>query len=247
MVARVTRQAVLPGSQYDWRHAFARLPKLVLFISAVGLLSLGAVKLNDPNLLPIQNIRAQGTFINLTEQMLLKQVGDIQGGYFNINVRAVQEKIESLAWVDRANVRRVWPDTLMITVTEQNATALWQGKGLVNQRGELFYPDKNTFPSRLPQLNGPADTHQQLLKHYRTMHLMLIEVGLPVQAIEMDARRSLVLGFDNGLRILLGRDSHYLRLERFIRMYKKVLVTEINHIQQIDMRYTNGFTLLRKQ
>lgn len=247
MVARVVRQAVLPGSQYDWRRIFARLQKILLLGSVVGLLAIGFMKLNDPRLLPIQKVRAQGAFINLTEAMLLSRAGNIKGGYFNIDVSAVQQNIESLAWVDKAYVKRMWPDTLMISVTEQNAMAWWQGKGLINQRGELFYPDKKTFPTGLPQLNGPVGTHQQLLDHYNNMSSMLVEVGLTMQQLDMDARRSMILRLDNGLKILLGRNTYYPRLQRFIRIYDKLLVTEVNQIQQIDMRYTNGFTVLRKQ
>lgn len=123
MVARIARQAVVSGSQYDWRGLFARLPKLLFVISVASLLAMGLMKLNDPQLLPIQKVRAQGAFIHLTEAMLLTRAGNIKGGYFNIDVSAVQENIESLAWVDKAYVRRTWPDTLMISVTEQNATA----------------------------------------------------------------------------------------------------------------------------
>lgn len=246
MVARVVRQAIITDGQYDWSHFFVRLPKFLFILSVLALMGMGMMKLNDPQLLPIQKVRAQGTFINLTEQMLLKQVGDITGGYFNINVSAVQNNIESLAWVEHAYVKRVWPDTLMISVTEQKAMTVWQSKGLINSRGELFYPAKDSFPVGLPQLNGPVDSHQQLLEYYQGMSTMLAGTGLSIQQLDMDARRSVVLRFDNGLKIFLGRDANYPRLERFIRNYAKALVIEVKHIQQIDMRYTNGFTVLRK-
>ena len=247
MVTRVVKQAVIPGSQYNWSSFFARLPKLLLVISVMGLCLMGFVKLNDPSLLPIQKIRAQGTFINLTEEMLLSRAGNLQGGYFNIDVSSVQENIESLAWVDKAYVRRMWPDTLMITVTEQRAMAWWHNKGLINVRGELFYPDKASFPSGLPILSGPIETHQQLMAHYKTMGMMLEKTGLRIRQINMDARRALTVHFENGLKILLGRDAYYPRLERFIRSYDKVLVSEVDQLKQIDMRYTNGFTIMRKQ
>ena len=247
MAARVAQQAVIPGGQFDWRRILAALPKLLLVISVLSALGMGLMKLNDPGFLPIQKVRAQGAFINLTEAMLLSRVGDINGGYFNVDVRAVQYTIESLPWVDRASVRRIWPDTLMISVTEQHAVARWHDKALLNQRGEVFSPDKNTFPAGLPVLNGPLDTQQQLLEHYRAMSAMLTVTGLTIRQLDMDERRSLTLHFDNGLKLLLGRDAYYLRLERFVRVYDKVLAAEINHIQRIDMRYTNGFSMLRKQ
>ena len=247
MTSRAVKQAVIPGSQIDWRVHLQRLPRLLLLAAVLSLLVMGLMKANEPGFMPIEKIRAQGEFINLTEAMLLSQAGNIQGGYFNINVGSVQQKIESLAWVDRAYVRRLWPDTLMITVVEQKAQACWDDKGLINARGELFFPDRKTFPAGLPKLSGPDGTHGQLLEDYKNMSRIMAETGLLIQRISMDARRSLTLHFDNGMKILLGRVAHYVRLERFMRIYKKLLVTEINQLQQIDMRYTNGFTILRKQ
>ena len=138
------------------------------------------------------------------------------------------------------------PDTMMIGVTEQNVAALWKGKGLINQRGELFYPEEKTFPASLPQLSGPPGSHQSLLEHYRAIRPMLGKTGLVIQQLDMDARRSMIIQFNNGLKILLGRDSYFLRVEKFVRIYEKILRTEINNIQQIDMRYTNGFSIMRR-
>lgn len=247
MATRAVKQAVLPGSQLDWRFYMARLSRFSIGAVIISLLVLGMMKLNDPSLLPIEKVRAQGAFVNLTEQMLVSKAGHIQGGYFSIDVRSIQENIESLSWVDKAYVRRMWPDTLMITVTEQQAKAWWGDKALINSRGELFKPERKTFPTGLPVLSGPDDTHQQLQRHFQNMNQMLNKTGLSIKQINMDARRSLSVHLNNGLKILLGRDAHYERLDRFMRMYEKILATEIDRIQQIDMRYTNGFTILRQQ
>lgn len=247
MVARTARQAVIPGSRFDWRKGLSRLRSVLLIVSAMGLLVLGVMKLNDPAFLPIKKVRAQGAFVNLTEEMLLHKAGNIQGGYFNIDVKTVQKNIESLAWVDKAYVRRIWPDTLLIRVLEQQPTAVWQGKGLLNIRGELFYPELKKTTGPLPLLFGPAGSHRQLLEHYKTMSAMLTATGLVIQQIEIDARRAMVLHMTQGLKLVLGHDGYYARLERFIRVYKKILAVDIDNIRQIDMRYTNGFTLLRKQ
>ena len=247
MVARVAKQAVMPGVQHDWRRYLAVLQKVLLSAAVLTGLVMGVMKLNDPNLLPIEKIRAQGTFINLTEAMLLTRAGDIQGGYFNIDVSDVKARIESLPWVDRAYVKRQWPDTLIIMVTEQQALARWGEAGLINLRGQAFYPDKGSIPAGLPQINGPEGFQSQLLEQYQQMNALLAPTGFRIRQLDMDARRSITLQLDEGLNIILGRDAYQSRLERFIRMYEKLLVTEIRYIRQIDMRYTNGFTILRKQ
>ncbi|MDH5444895.1 MAG: cell division protein FtsQ/DivIB [Gammaproteobacteria bacterium] len=247
MATRVAKQAVIPGSQFDWRQILSRLPKIIFGLGFLALLIMLTMKAQDPGFLPIEKIRAQGEFVNLTEDMLISKAGNIHGGYFNINVQKIKNNIEAIPWVDRAYVRRVWPGTLMITVKEQRARAVWGNKGLINDRNELFFPEAGTFPGGLPKLSGPNGSHGHLMLTYRTMQDLLLTTGLEIYAMKLDARRALSLQLTGDMKLLLGREAHYERLKRFIRIYSKLLVSQAGQLNQIDMRYTNGFTILRKQ
>ena len=72
---------------------------------------------------------------------------------------------------------------------------------------------------------------------------------------KMDQRRSWMVIVDNGIKLNLGNndisslnmdkiESMLLeRVKRFAYFYEKNLKTYRNKIEQIDMRYTNGFTV----
>jgi len=42
-----------------------------------------------------------------------------------------QQRVESLSWVDRAVVRRLWPDRIVVQIIERQPYALWQYEGEV--------------------------------------------------------------------------------------------------------------------
>jgi len=245
-MAKASHQAVLMQSQRDWRGVM-RTMRLVLLLVAIAGAGVWLVqKMNNPNFLPINKVKAQGSFKHVTETMLQTVLGQIKGGYFSINVAQVQRDVESLPWVDTASVRRVWPDVLMVNTVEQEPVAYWKSDGLVNVRGEIFMPAMSNFKENLPVLNGPERTNIILMTHFKTVSELLNAIDLQVVRIDMDARRALVLWLDNGIKLVLGRDATTQRLQRFIRVYPKILAVEAEHIARVDMRYTNGFAITRK-
>ncbi len=50
---------------------------------------------------------------------------------FDMDVKAAQARIESLSWVERAIVRRLWPDRIVVQIIERRPFALWQNDGVV--------------------------------------------------------------------------------------------------------------------
>ena len=247
MMAKTAHQAVVISSGHDWHKLFVQAGRLLLLSVLLGGLVLAYNKLNDPRSFPITKIQAQGTFIHLSEDTLQSVLADVEGGYFEIDVVQLQHKIEAMPWVKHARVRRIWPDTLMVAVDEQRPMAYWQETGLMNPRGELFYPEKSSFPQGLPQLNGPDASNMLLRDLYLRFNEMLGVLQLKVQQIDMDARRSVVVVLNNGIRVVLGGEMMKERLQQFIAVYPKVLSANATAVQQIDMRYTNGFTILYKR
>ena len=63
----------------------------------------------------------------------VKKILDFQNGdyLFDVEINLTQKKIEDLPWVNRALVRRLWPDQVVIQIVERQPFALWQYKGKV--------------------------------------------------------------------------------------------------------------------
>src|SRR5690606_18490994 len=80
-------------------------------------------------------------------------VGRVTGNFFGVDLVAVRGAMESIPWVRHVEVRRHWPDTIVVKVEEHEALARWRDEQLVNTHGELF---KGQVAAELPRFDGPS-------------------------------------------------------------------------------------------
>jgi cell division protein FtsQ len=151
--------------------------------------------------------------------------------------------VEQLPWVDSATVERQWPQALSIRVVEQVAAARWGTNGLLNTRGELFISEARHIPPELPRLSGPPGTQGEVARRYLAAQGQLIEAGMRLTAVRLDARGSWEFDLDNGITVRLGRRQVDERFQRFVTAGVGQIAAHSSDINYIDMRYTNGFAI----
>lgn len=231
-----------------WRHRYVgrALIALVGATAAFAAHALwGDVALIESTKFPFRALRVEGTFEHVTAPQLTAVVAPYAAdGFFKADVRAIKQALEDLPWVYQASVRRVWPDVLHVTVTEESAVARWQEEGLVNREGRVFYPpERDVRLQGLPLLQGPPRTSVQVMNAYVRLNEQLAPVGLRIACLSMDARRSWRLALDNGMKLTLGRKDSERQLERFVRFYSGTLDGRIADVEEVDLRYTSGFAV----
>jgi len=200
--------------------------------------------LANPETLPINKVRVHGEFVNVDEAMLHRVIdGVVKGGYFNIDVERVREVVETLAWVDKASVRRVWPDTLSVSVSEQHPVAISREFGFINASGDVFKPLGKIKENTLPVFDGAISLNKMMLDKFYKMNMLLSKQKLTITDLQFDARHAIKLKLNNGLKVILGRGETMHRLERFISIYSDSLEKLVNDIDAIDLRYTNGMAI----
>ncbi len=217
---------------------------IVIGVTVCALLVWGWLKLEDPQTLPIATVEIQGEFHYLAKSQIQQAMtGRLDGGFFNIDVDAIRKVLLSIPWVNSATVRRVWPDTVQIMVVEQLPVARWGSGGLVNGQGQLFFPLPETYPPGLPEMQGPVDSQRAVVARYREMERALDPLALRIDRIVLDERRSWKIELDGGVTMLLGRVNDNVRLSRFARLYPVTLAARAAEMEQVDLRYTNGFSV----
>jgi len=212
----------------------------VLAVLAVaGVLTLGALDQN------ISQVAVTGRFQRVSpvevEQAVKARVRDV--GLVSVDLAAVRRAVEQLPWVDTATVERQWPNSLNIRVTEQVAAARWGANGLLNTRGELFISEARHIPPELPRLSGPHGTEGEVASRYLAAQGQLIEAGMRLTAVRLDARGSWEFDLDSGITVRLGRRQIDERFARFVAAAVGQIASHTNDINYIDMRYTNGFAI----
>lgn len=92
----------------------------------------------------------------------IRLAAQIQPGsyFFGVDLDAARDRTESLPWVDRAVVRRLWPNRIVVQVVETTPYAMWQNEGrlhLLSDSGALIVAvdDTVSVPAGLKTYVGP--------------------------------------------------------------------------------------------
>jgi cell division protein FtsQ len=231
----------LPAAGAAWlRRLRTALVLPVVAASGYGLVKGGELVLDRP----VRNLVVEGTFQRVTPiQVEAALAAELDAGFLTADLSALRAHVEALDWVDRANVGRRWPDTLIVRVTEHQAAARWGESGLLNVRGELFTQQSQYAFPELPSLAGPAGSERDVARRYLAVRGKLAEADLGLASLSMDERGAWRLVLGGGQEIRLGRRDIDERLYRFFDVVAPTLAGDLKRVEYVDLRYTNGFAV----
>jgi cell division protein FtsQ len=185
---------------------------------------------------PLEHVRPQAVRTAVLPELVGK-------GFFSINVEKIQAAAQTVPWVAAAAVRRSWPHTLYIDITEEVPVARWNGDGLLDAQGRLFVRSMDSTWTKLPLLSGPEGSEQDVLAEYNALTTTLTTRGLAIQKMTVDARGDSTVVLDDRISVRLGRADAESRLERFATVALPALSDNLKAVAYVDMRYTNGFAV----
>ncbi len=175
--------------------------------------------------------------------------GRVSGTFFTVDLDALRARFELIPWVRRAEVRRHWPDRLVVRLEEHVPLAHWgvpEDGRLVDVQGEVFAASE---PSDLPVLAGPAGSEREVVRRYAEFSTVLAPLKFPLRQVLLTDRLAWELRSGDGLVLELGRDLEgdpvSPRLQRFVQAYPATLqsVGGDRAEWRVDLRYPNGFAL----
>ena len=223
---------------------------LLLWTAAIYLQQLPAFSLRHVVVVSVtpQVSRQQIEYVGMTA---------ITGNFFTVDLAATRAAYQALPWVRKAEVRRIWPDVLELTIEQHQAVAHWppheDEPRLVNSFGEVFVASLDAADEsiQLPIFDGPEGTAPRLLERFIEFKTGLASIARVPTAVWLSPRDAWRLTLDDGVRLELGRDQvkHPVadRLARFVASYPiaraQLRATPQTPLQVVDMRYPNGFAL----
>lgn len=170
----------------------------------------------------------------------------LEDGFFSLDVHAIKTELELDPWVESATITRVWPDTLSVAIIEETAIARWGEKSLLNQHGEIFQPNSIAEEMALPHLNGPDNMQRKVMDQYQTFNQMLFSSGLRIRDITLSERGSWTVRMGNDVLVTIGRNDVVERMQRFVQLFDRYLYGQIDQIEALDLRYSNGISVRKK-
>ena len=193
---------------------------------------------------PLRTLRVVGDLERVDAARLRATVmPHARRGFFAVRLEDAQAAVATLPWVESAEVRKQWPDVLIVRVEEHRPFAWWGADQLLSERGRLFPAANVAVPKGLPRFEGPVSRSKDLVALYNESRALFAPIGVDVQALRIDARGSWSMTLSNGAELLLGRDDARLRLARFARLLPQLQTQDPRTLARADLRYTNGFAL----
>jgi cell division protein FtsQ len=178
----------------------------------------------------------------------------LKGNFFTMDLQQAQAAFESVPWVRRAVVHRVWPHTLRVQLLEYRPAAIWQdadgSEKLVDVEGEVFEANVGDVEDEgLPTFSGPEGSSPRVLAMYRQLQPVFEKLDAEVQTVSLSGRGSWHLDLDTGAEVELGRGEEaevLARTERFVRTVTQVTGRFERPLAYADLRHVDGYAVRLK-
>lgn len=218
----------------------------------------------------LRGVQLQGELVRTNLPTLRAHVAPrLNGTFFSVELQQVRTAFETVPWVRKAVVRRVWPDGLVVKLEEHRPAALWQASDatstsdrIVNDLGEVFEASAGDIEdpaiaavvpgspaaaaTELPTLAGPEGSAAAMLALYRRLVPLLALVDQQINTLELSDRGSWRAETRSGAVIELGRGQEeqiVARTTQFVRTVAEATDKWRAPLEVADLRHSDGYAV----
>ena len=196
---------------------------------------------------PIARVEVHAPFINLERGQVEQELAEyLQTGFFQLDLKGMQEILLDMPWVREASVRRAWPARLLVSIEEKQAIARWGRGQLISTESKVFAPEDVSDFVGLPLLVGPDNEAEEVMQQYLAISQLLRPMGLVIEQLELSGTGAWRFTVEH-VQVSMGRDRKMERLQRFIRLYHAHLEPRWSEVTRVDLRYLNGASVAWKE
>lgn len=223
----------------SWRKVMNIMMSILMLMGGYA----GYVVLQRPDFFPMQHVTLGASLQRVLPADVLKVVRrELHGNFFTADITHLRLALEKLPWVRHINVRRDFPNRIVVELEEYQALARWNHHELINQHGELFMAT-NVKLKELPLFIAPDGTERQVVLGYLKFNQQLAGLQLSIKQLTLSPRHAWQLRLSNDIVLELGRNEMTQRLERFVTVYPYSLANQPKTVKQVDLRYRNGMAV----
>lgn len=224
----------------------------VLLIGASSVLGIYALRnwLCDAQRWPLSEWQLSGVLQQTSQQEIWQALQALMplGSFMTQDLRVIQRQLEQLPWIAEAQVRKQWPNRLLLHCSEYQAVARWSHQQLLNQRGQRFTaPLAASTAQQLPQLSGPEGSEQRVLEIWLSLTPQFASQGFTVTTMKLDRRQAWQLTLNGSIHCQLGRQDPVRGVQRFLALYPLLIKQPALASQSakalhtiVDLRYEQG-------
>jgi cell division protein FtsQ len=197
-----------------------------------------------------KRVEVRGDVRHVTSAELRAAIaGRLAGNYFTLRLDDARRAVETAPWVARASVRRVWPDVLVVELTEHRALGVWDDGRLLSDAGVLFSANlaEAELYGPLVEFGGPPALAGEAARRHAAFAAALAPLGHKIERMQVSERQSWSLATDGSLALHLGRDEPVGRVQaqlvQIVAAYPLFAAQSKSPPRRIDARYANGFAV----
>ena len=216
---------------------------IISFITLLILIII--IKTNNSEIFyfPIKNVTSS-ELINVNKDDISKAVKYLYSkSFFDIDLNYLKNKLEKIEWVRKINVRRSYPNEIIIDIEEHTPILIWNNKMYINKYGEKFNVSK--IDKNIPILISDESRINEVFAYFKLFNEKLSsrKLDFKITKIMENEIRSLTISLSSGINIQLGSKDVNNKIPLFFEIYKSLNTRDLNKIRYIDMRYSNGFSV----
>lgn len=193
--------------------------------------------------LPVQEVVIRGEMKHVERSDISQIISpSVERGFLRTDIQQIRSDLEHLAWVDRVDVRRRWPGSVTVIVTEEQPIARWGEVGYLNARGSIFYSEPVVEYQQLPMLWSEMHTPATMVERYQVLQTVLASEEISIEGLQQDQLGQLSALLSNGMQVQFGDRDFATRVSRFVRLIRGDLNAQ--RVAKIDLRYEQGAAVL---
>lgn len=186
----------------------------------------------------------EGDFAHVDDRAILAAASPyLEADFFELDMDGLREAVAAEPWVAAVQVRRRWPDGVVVRVREHRPVALWGEEAILAADGTIFEPAAGERPAGLPRLSGPEGSQRRLWARLTALRAIAAPAGYEIARLRMDPRGAWEAVLDNGLTLRLGRGNVEPRLRHFVEYAVPALGGRLAEAGYVDLRYGDGFAV----
>ena len=196
---------------------FKRLAKTLLTLSVVVAGIAVWIKFDRP----IDTIVIEGDLTPAEQVAMQVQIGDLDlPGILSLDLPGFEAQLQQMDWARRVDVRRRWPNKLVIYVYKESPVAQWDDHTFLSADGDILQlPDQY---DRLPKLSAQLSSPRESMEIFRLLQQYAARQSLTILELTETAQGEWQVGFESGTVLHLGAVELEARMNR-LRAYVGII------------------------
>ena len=235
---------------------------LAVFFCVVALLCLSVDFVLQPQRFPMKHINVEGDLLNAEPTQIRDAITSAvqSSNILRIDIAEVAAAAQENPWVENAQIKRRWPDTLVVYINERVIRSRWNDSMWLDQHG-IAVEIPGFYDHALPHLKGPSGREQEVLAKYQSWRKLMQSYDLDIVELRNSKLNSwdLILEYTamntegedeeqsqtqtERFHLKLGIEKLQYKIDKFLNIYEKSLSQTVQYLSEIDMRYPDGVAI----